>query len=51
MSIFGGKNGIFLKHQYYDQMFAKTSSSLSEKRHFLAKRFFKSQHRSLGPML
>jgi hypothetical protein len=46
LSIFGEKMAFFLKNQYNDQLFAKTSSSLSKKCHFspfvLAKIFLKS---------
>jgi hypothetical protein len=31
LTIFGEKIGIFLKNQRYDQIFAKSSSSLSKK--------------------
>jgi hypothetical protein len=34
---FSAKNGVFLKHQSYDQIFAKTSSILSKKRKMFAK--------------
>jgi hypothetical protein len=37
LPIFGEKNGIFLNNQFYDTIFAKTSSSWSKKRHFLPK--------------
>jgi hypothetical protein len=36
--IFGGKMGVFLQNQCCDQIFAKSFSSLSKKRHFFAKK-------------
>jgi hypothetical protein len=32
LPIFGDKSSVFLKNQSYDQIFAKTSSSLSNKK-------------------
>jgi hypothetical protein len=51
LPIFGEKNGVFLKTQFYHQLLAKTSSSLSKKTpifllKFSAKIFLKSLHRS-----
>jgi hypothetical protein len=40
LSIFGEKNCVFLKKQINNQIFAKTSSSLSKKRHFFVEKFF-----------
>jgi hypothetical protein len=39
LPIFGEKNGVFLKNQCYDQIFAKGSSSLSKKANIFAKFF------------
>jgi hypothetical protein len=39
VTIFGEKIGGLLKNQYYNQIFAKFSFVLSQKRHFFAKIF------------
>jgi hypothetical protein len=36
---FSAKNGVFLKYQYYDQLFSKFSFVLSQKHHFFADKF------------
>jgi hypothetical protein len=38
LTIFGEKIGVFLKNQCYEQIFAKTSSSLSKNANFSPKR-------------
>jgi hypothetical protein len=39
LPIFGEKIGGFLKNQCYDQIFSKSSSSLSKKRQYFHKKF------------
>jgi hypothetical protein len=47
LPIFGEKIGAFLKNQCYDQIFAKSSSSLSKKRRFFWRKYFKNHN--IGP--
>jgi hypothetical protein len=41
LPIFGGKIGVFLKNQCYDQVFSKSSSSLRKKSPFFCKKFWR----------
>jgi hypothetical protein len=51
LPIFGEKNGVFLKNQCYDNIFAKNSSSLSKKRRFFRRKIRRKylKNRNIGP--
>jgi hypothetical protein len=44
---FSAKKGVFLKKQCYDQLFAKTSSSLMQKTPIFRRKYFKNHN--IGP--
>jgi hypothetical protein len=51
--IFGEKIGVFLKHQCYDQIFAKLSSVLSQKRQYCCQIFWRKylKNHNIGPWM